>query len=154
MADSKRNEKKIGSSVHAKDSLKPLEEGPNGYPVGYAKTGDMVEWLPDDSVPGGLWPVILRRGDKAIQAAYDEFQDKVWWNRHQLWLDKIESGEVTLTEGQKPLLEQAKKNARRIEGKYGKENLLFDDYNWGLLNGRMSALAWVRGAEWDESLGT
>jgi len=41
--------------------------------------------------------MILRRGDKVIQAAYNEYWDKVWWNRHQNWLFSIESGEEPLT---------------------------------------------------------
>jgi hypothetical protein len=84
-----------------------------------------------------------------IIAALDELFDKVWWNRHQNFLYRIKSGQETLTEGQKPFLEQGKKAARRIERKYGKENLGWDDFEWGMLNGKLSALRWVLGDEWD-----
>jgi hypothetical protein len=49
--------------------------------------------------------MILRRGDKTILAAHQEFWDRVWWNRRQNWLDRIKTGEEPLTEEQKPILE-------------------------------------------------
>jgi hypothetical protein len=125
----------------------PGEVGPNGYRVGYNKQGDKVEFLPNEVL-------VLRRNDKVILAAYNEFCDKVWWSRHQNWLHRINTGKEPLTKERKPILATAKKQALRIERKYGKKNLRWDDYEWGFLSGRMSALAWVMGAEWNESLDT
>jgi hypothetical protein len=93
-----------------------------------------------------------------------ELIDKVWYNRHQVRREKIEAEEIKIVEKEtyspedhrrertinREIWEGAKNSARRVEREYGLENLgPWNDFEWGMINGKLSALRWVIGDEWD-----
>lgn len=98
-----------------------------------------------------------------IVEAIDKLLDQVWYNRHQVWNEKLERGEAVLIENHKErgkdpfglrihrsIWEGAERTAREKEQKYGPDELgPWDDFEWGMINGKLSALRWVLGEEWD-----
>ncbi|MFA5806591.1 MAG: PIN domain-containing protein [Melioribacteraceae bacterium] len=96
-----------------------------------------------------------------ILEAEKEFFDKIWYNRHQNWLYRIKIGEDkivdTVPKGKyipnvtpREIFKGARKAAKNVEERYGIKNLgPWDDFEWGMMNGKLSALRWVAGEEWD-----
>lgn len=98
------------------------------------------------------------RGLREILDVMDELVDKVWYNRHQNRMRQIERGEIEVvpkgTERygsaviHEHILEGAIKSAQKVESKY--EDIgPWSDFEWGMINGKLSALRWVLGDEWD-----
>ncbi|MEO3857497.1 PIN domain-containing protein [Acrocarpospora sp. B8E8] len=83
-----------------------------------------------------------------ILEAEREYFDKIWYVRSLIRAEKIEAGE---REGISPeLTEQIHASMRVIEERYGAENVgPWDDWGWGFVHGKLSALRWVLGSEWD-----
>lgn len=98
-----------------------------------------------------------------ILDAIDELVTKVWYDRHQVRRQKIECGEIKIVEKetfpvkdhrhrpiQRDIWEGALKSAAKVEKRFGLENLgPWTKFEWGMLNGKLSALRWVLGDEWD-----
>lgn len=95
-----------------------------------------------------------RRREAEIIDAEQEFFDKVWYGRHksseEQYLAVVAAGkpEGRLTPETAGLALDA---GERMREKYGGEqNLLVEkDFEWGMLSGKLSALRWVLGDEWD-----
>ena len=88
-----------------------------------------------------------RRTDEILEAL-ELLWHQIWYNRHGCWMCRIETGRTARRSRKSSKM--AKAAARRVEGRTGKENLgPWDDFEWGMLNGKMSALHWVLGDEWD-----
>jgi hypothetical protein len=98
-----------------------------------------------------------------ILEAMDLLFHQVWYNRHLNTRFRIKKGQIKIVEQetfpvkdhrtrpvQRKTWEAALKAAARVEKKYGQENLgPWDDFEWGMLNGKLSALRWALGDEWD-----
>jgi PIN domain len=104
------------------------------------------------------------RGLSEILKAEDLLFHQVWYNRHWNRRIKIEQGKIKIVEKETPqqqrlkrettiqrnIWEGALRSAKRVEKRYGKENLgPWTDFEWGMLNGKLSALRWVLDDEWD-----
>jgi hypothetical protein len=89
---------------------------------------------------------------------------QVWYNRHWNLRAEIERGKHKIVSReewekypkrhQKMTLEDiwagALASAKKTEDEVGLENLgPWSDFEWGMINGKLSALRWVTGSEWD-----
>ena len=110
-----------------------------------------------------LIPIEAKLRDiKSAFKAEGEFCDKVWYYRcHLAMREELKNGELKLVKKWKPeysgqniMTEQdwkeCKKAAGRVEKKYGKKNLgPYDDFDLGMINGKLSAIRWMLGDDWD-----
>jgi hypothetical protein len=97
----------------------------------------------------------MRKKDELL-AMEAQLADMVWYNRHRTLRDKIENHEMWLVDKyagpntvDRGIWEGALKAADKVEKTYGVDNLDFDDFEWGMLNGKLSAIRWMLGEEWD-----
>ena len=83
----------------------------------------------------------------AILKAENEFFDKVWYDRHQLLRQRVNARKEKV---HPEIWKGALKAAEKVEKKHGKKNLgPHSEFEWGMINGKLSALRWVLGEEWD-----
>ena len=103
------------------------------------------------------------RGLSEMLSAEDLLFHQVWYNRHWNLHAGVQEGRIKIVEKetypkpagapetiQRNVWLAALKAARRTEREYGKKNLgPWDDFEWGMINGKLSALRWVLGDDWD-----
>jgi hypothetical protein len=98
----------------------------------------------------------------SIIDAENEFCDKVWYNRcHLVMKEELKNGKLKLVDKwkkgystQNVVLKSGWKlgikAAKKIEKKYSKKDLVpHTNYDWGFICGKLSAIRWVLGDDWD-----
>jgi 5-methylcytosine-specific restriction endonuclease McrA len=89
------------------------------------------------------------RSEIEILEALEKLFDQIWYNRHWNHRIEIERGTTQVTP---EIWKQTLAAAARVEEKYKDDpDALgpWSDFDWGMLNGKMSALRWIMGDEWD-----
>jgi len=91
------------------------------------------------------------RGIKEIVQAEEELFDRVWYDRKLVLQQRIKDG---LEKDSPPEIRRGMlAGMKRVEAKYGGRAALRryykNDFEWGMINGKLSALRWVLGDEWD-----
>lgn len=103
-----------------------------------------------------------RRLSEILDAEYLLFR-QVWYNRHWNLRSRIEDGSVKVVPESEYSRDQYRSDqildsiwagalaaAKRTEEEVGIPNLgPWTDFEWGMINGKLSALRWVLGDEWD-----
>ncbi|CTQ58139.1 PIN domain-containing protein [Roseibium album] len=119
----------------------------------------------DDLVADSNWFDEPRRLSEILVATH-LLEKQIWYNRHRNLIVRIAKGKTKVVsfeewEAADPrernrtlvvdsIWERALRAARRTEIEVGIENLgPWDDFEWGMINGKLSALRWVTGDDWD-----
>ncbi|WP_426122491.1 PIN domain-containing protein [Pararhizobium sp. PWRC1-1] len=103
-----------------------------------------------------------RRLSELLEAEHLLYR-QVWYNRHHNLRHQVNTDEIKLVDeidfAKRPLRQNlmtrdtrksALAAATRTEEEVGFENLgPWNDFEWGMLNGKLSAIRWVLGSEWD-----
>jgi hypothetical protein len=84
---------------------------------------------------------------KEIAKERDIAWDKVWYHRCQMNMLKRYPKEKDPKK--RKAYEEAEKIGKKMEKKYGKKNLSpYDDFDLGMINGRLETLNWILGDDW------
>lgn len=116
----------------------------------------MLEEIEDDDYAR------MQRSIYDVLRADAELTEQLWYGRHLRRAQALANGEIKLVDRAdwspkrndhvivRDVWEQALKAAERVKARYGPENLgHWTDFEWGMLCGKISALRWTCGDEWD-----
>lgn len=98
-----------------------------------------------------------------IIEAHRLLERQIWYNRHWNLRARIDRGEISIVDEidltKRPIdqslisratWDRALGAAKQTEEEVGLENLgPWDDFEWGMINGKLSALRWIMGEDWD-----
>lgn len=120
----------------------------------YIKLSEAIHSISPELVTGLMVEKELLEEPRSLSEilqAEIEFSDRIWYDRKLVLQDQMKAGlEQELPSDIKKAIQVAMKHA---EAKYGGKTAMREyyknDFEWGMLNGKLSAIRWVLGDEWD-----
>jgi hypothetical protein len=104
----------------------------------------------------------VREKDEILKGE-EMLTDMVWYTRHMFVRNQIDEGLIKIVEVEdyqvsshketirRDVWERALHAAKEVEQLYGVAFLgPWSDLEWGMINGKLSALRWVLGDDWDQ----
>lgn len=108
---------------------------------------DFEQMIFDEKCKNGMGSTRISRSVKKIFIELMILEDKLWFNRHQVLKSKVHQG---LTHVDEKVWQDALIAAQRILSRYPAGALgPWTDFEWGMINGKISTLRWLLGNEWD-----
>ena len=91
------------------------------------------------------------RSIRQIVKAEEEFFDRIWYDRKLVYQMNVKEGKekAPSPEIKRGMLVAMKKVEKKYGGRAALNKYYTNDFEWGVMNGKLSALRWVLGDEWD-----
>jgi len=133
----------------------------------FVTLADCLRRIDPTSVTHAMWEHEWAQEPRSLTEllqAMDRLTMQVWYNRHKYLAWQIEQGKHKIVSreewnrrklnGQAHTIDEvwkgALKSAKQVERKLGEGNYgPWTDFEWGMINGKLSALRWALGDEWD-----
>ena len=133
----------------------------------FINLAELLRRIDPSTVTELIWEQIWQQEPRSLSemlAAEEVLWRQVWYNRHKNSEWMVQRGKIKIVprdvwkkgkrNNQSQLVDDiwkgALRAARRTERELGKDNIgPWTDFEWGMINGKLSAIRWVLGDEWD-----
>lgn len=133
----------------------------------FINLAELLRRVDPSTVTELIWEQMWQQEPRALSellAAHERLWRQVWYNRHKYreWL--IKRGKIKIVprevwekgrqDNQSQIIDEvwrgALRAAKSTERELGKNNVgPWTDFEWGMINGKLSAIRWMLGEEWD-----
>lgn len=133
----------------------------------FISLAELLRRIDPSAVTELIWEQMWQQEPRSLSeilAAHEMLWRQVWYNRHKNreWI--IQQGKIKIVprdvwengkrDNQSQIIDEiwkgALRAAKRTERELGRDNVgPWTDFEWGMINGKLSAIRWMLGDEWD-----